>query len=89
MNCKARPLIALAACFLLASCAASAPPVTVLPQQQPTESSTPCPQPPEAPPMTGEVDPVAVALVQMYGLYAVCAGRVVEHIKWHESEALR
>lgn len=39
--------------------------------------------------MTGEVDPVALALVQLYDLYAVCAGRVVEHIKWHESEALR
>ena len=39
--------------------------------------------------MTGEVDPVAIALVQMYDLYAVCAGRVVERIKWDESEDLR
>ena len=89
MNCKARLLTALAACFLLASCAASAPPATGPQQQPPTESSTPCPQPPEAPPMTGEVDPVALALVQMYDLYAICAGRTVERIKWDESEALR
>ena len=89
MNCKARPLTALAACFLLASCAASVKPATAPQQRQPTESSTPCPQPPEAPPMTGEVDPVAVALVQMYDLYAICAGRTVERIKWDESEALR
>lgn len=39
--------------------------------------------------MTGEVDPVAMALVQMYDLYAICAGRTVERIKWDESEAQR
>lgn len=39
--------------------------------------------------MSGEVDPVAEALVQMYDLYAICAGRTVERIKWDESEALR
>ena len=79
----------LAACFLLASCAASAPPATGRQQRHPTESSTPCPQPPEAPPMSGEVDPVAEALLQMYDLYALCAGRMVERIKWDEAEALR
>lgn len=89
MNCKARLLTALAVCFLLASCAASAPPATEQQQRPPTESSTPCPPPPEAPPMSGEVDPVALALVQMYDLYALCAGRMVERIKWDEAEVLR
>lgn len=32
---------------------------------------------------------MAIALVQMYQLYAICAGRTVERIKWDESEALR
>lgn len=39
--------------------------------------------------MSGEVDPVALALVQMYDLYALCAGRMVERIKWDEAEVLR
>ena len=39
--------------------------------------------------MSGEVDPVGEALLQMYGLYALCAGRMVERIKWDEAEALR
>ena len=89
MNCKPRLLTALAACFLLASCAASVKPVTGPPQRPPTELSTPCPQPPPAPPLSGDVDPVAMALNAMYDLYAECAGRVVERIKWDESEALR
>ncbi len=39
--------------------------------------------------MSGEVDPVALALVQMYDLYALCAGRTVERIQWDETEAQR
>ena len=39
--------------------------------------------------MTGEVDPVALALVQMYDLYAICAGRMYERIQWDDTEARR
>ena len=48
-----------------------------------------CPEPEPAPPLTGEVDPVAKALKGMYDLYGLCAGRVVERIEWDEREGLR
>ena len=48
-----------------------------------------CPLPPPAPPLTGEVDPVAEALKGMYDLYAICAGRTVDRIEWDEREGAR
>ena len=72
----------LAASFLLASCAASRPPASVLPRPLPAELSVRCPAPPPAPPGSGEVDPVAVALKDMYDLYGTCAGRLVDLLNW-------
>ena len=69
---------ALAACFLLTSCASSPLPATALPRPLPAASREACPQPPQAPPATGEVDPVAVALFDMYALYGLCAGRFLD-----------
>lgn len=37
---------------------------------------------PPAPPGSGEVDPVAVALKDMYDLYGTCAGRLVDLLNW-------
>ena len=35
-----------------------------------------------APPLSGEVDPVALALKNMFDLYGLCAGRVVDFLDW-------
>lgn len=72
---------ALAACFLLTSCASFRPPVTALPKPLPAEYRVRCPAPPPAPPGP-EVDPVAAALKDLYDLYGVCAGRVVDLTDW-------
>ena len=78
----ASPLTAaLAACFLLTSCASSPPPVSALPKPLPAEYRARCPAPPPLPPGP-EVDPVAAALKDMYDLYGVCAGRVVDLTDW-------
>lgn len=89
MNSAQRLTTALAACFLLASCATSPPPASVLPKPLPTELLILCPQPPPPPPQSGEVDPVAKALKEMYDLYAICAGRTAERIQWDEQEGHR
>lgn len=68
---------ALAASFLLTSCASLPPPVTVLPKPLPAEYTARCPAPPAAP-SGPEVDPVAAALKDMYDLYGICAGRQVD-----------
>ena len=68
---------ALAACFLLTSCASSPPPMSALPRPLPAEYTTRCPAPAPAP-SSREVDPVAVALKDMYDLYGICAGRMVD-----------
>lgn len=85
---RSRPLLiaALAACFLLASCATSPKPATELPKQQPAEYTARCPPPPPAPPLSGEVDPVATALKAMYDLYGICAGRYLGLLNWLDGE---
>lgn len=72
----------LAACFLLTSCAASNPPANVLPRPLPAELSVRCPPPQPAPPASGEVDAVALALKDLYDLYGTCAGRMVDLLNW-------
>ena len=77
-----RPLTAaLAVCFLLTSCAASKGLVPALPKPLPAEYRARCPAPPPAPDGP-EVDVVAVALKEMYDLYGVCAGRMVDLLDW-------
>lgn len=68
---------ALAACFLLTSCASSARPVNALPRPLPAEYTTRCPAPAPAP-SGPEVDAVAVALKDLYDLYGICAGRMAD-----------
>ena len=68
---------ALAVCFLLTSCASSPPPVSALPRPLPAEYTTRCPAPAPAP-ASPEVDTVAAALKDLYDLYGICAGRMVD-----------
>ena len=66
----------LAAALMMTACASSAPPVTALQRPQaaylPAAALQLCPVPPAAP--GPEVDDVAAALMDMYGLYGQCAG---------------
>lgn len=79
-----KPLaIALAACFLLTACASSPTPNVALPKPLPAEYAVRCPAPPPAP--TGrEVDPVAATLKELYDLYGLCAGRLVDLLDWFD-----
>ena len=72
MHSRHQMLLALAAVLMMTACASSAPPVTALRQPLPAAALQLCP----APPMLGsaEVDEVAAALMDMYGLYGQCAG---------------
>ena len=79
-------IAALAACFLLASCATSPRPATELPKPLPAELLARCPPPPPAPPESGEVDPVAQALKAMYDVYGLCAGRYLGLLNWLDGE---
>ena len=79
------PVSALAACLLMTSCASSVPLAIALPKPLPAEYRARCPQPPPAPPGL-EVDPVAAALKDMYDLYGVCAGRLVDLVDWMDGE---
>lgn len=69
--------IALVACFLLTACASSSPRRPALPKPLPAEYAVRCPAP-AAPPTGREVDPVLVALKDLYDLYGICAGRMVD-----------
>jgi hypothetical protein len=54
--------------------------VSVPPKPLPAEYAVRCPIPPPAP--AKEVDAVAVALKELYDLYGVCAGRMVNLLDW-------
>ena len=75
---RSRPplLPALAAALMMTACASSAPPVTALQRPQaaylPAAALQLCPAPPPAP--GPEVDDVAAALMDLYGVYGQCAG---------------
>ena len=72
MHSKRLLLTVVVAALMTTACASSAPPVTALRQPLPAAALQLCP----APPMLGsaEVDEVAAALMDMYGLYGQCAG---------------
>lgn len=76
---------ALAACFLLTSCASSTPPPPAPPKPLPTEAVQRCP-PPLPAPKGREVDPVAETLKGMYDLYGVCAGRHTDLIDYLQED---
>lgn len=87
MPSPSRLLIALTACFLLASCAASKPPVIAPPKPLPAEYAVRCPVPPPAP-RGQQVDPVALELKSMYDLYGQCAGRMTDLLNWLDTEGV-
>ena len=72
MRSRYRRLPVLAAVLMMTACASSVPPVTALQRPLPAAALQLCP----APPMldSAEVDDVAAALMDMYGLYGQCAG---------------
>ena len=72
MHSTLRLLLALVAVLMMTACASSAPPVTALRQPLPAAALQLC----QVPPMldSAEVDDVAAALMDMYGLYGQCAG---------------
>jgi hypothetical protein len=74
------PTAALAACFLTASCASSPQPATAPPKPLPSEYAVRCPA---LPPLPGEkADNVIAALKDLYDLYGICAGRLVDLLDW-------
>ena len=72
MHSRHQMLLALVAVLMMTACASSVPPVTALQRPLPAAALQLCP----APPMldSAEVDDVAAALMDMYGLYGQCAG---------------
>lgn len=72
MRSRYRLLPALVAALMMTSCASSLPPVTALQRPLPAAALQLCPAPPQAP--GPEVDDVAAALMDLYGLYGLCAG---------------
>jgi hypothetical protein len=74
------PTAALAACFLMASCASSPRPASAPPKPLPSEYAVRCPAPLALPVNQG--DDVMLALKEMYDLYGICAGRFVDFLDW-------
>ena len=72
MRSKTRLVIVLVAALTMTACASSVPPVTALQRPLPAAALQLC----QVPPMldSAEVDDVAAALMDMYGLYGQCAG---------------
>lgn len=71
---------ALVACLTMASCSSSPP--LVIEQQRPLPAAlaVQCPAPIEL--MDNSADAGAVALKEMYDLYGLCAGRLVDLVKY-------
>lgn len=72
MRSRLRLLPVLAAALMMTACASSAPPVTGLQRPLPAAALQLCPPPDLAP--GPEVDDVAATLMDLYGLYGLCAG---------------
>jgi hypothetical protein len=77
MRCLKPLLIALTACSLTACSTTLPPPVPALPKPLPAEYSVRCPF--NLPgPTSSHVDDAAMALLEMYALYGLCAGRMAD-----------
>lgn len=72
MRSRYRRLPVLAVVLMMTACASSAPPVSALQRPLPAVALQLCPMPPVL--SSAEVDEVALALMDMYGLYGQCAG---------------
>ena len=72
MHSRLRLLLALVAVLMMTACASSVPPASALQRPLPAAALQLC----QVPPMldSAEVDDVAAALMDMYGLYGQCAG---------------
>lgn len=84
MRSKRLPLIVLAAALTMTACASSAPPASALQRPLPAAALQLCPEPGPAP--GTEVDGVAAALMDLYGLYGQCAGAHAELVRLLEGQ---
>src|SRR5207245_2143841 len=76
-----KPLaVALIAAMTMTSCAIYPKPVVEQPQLLPVEYATQCPAP--AHPASNHADDMTVALKEMYDLYGICAGRLIDVVDW-------
>ncbi len=83
MRSRTRLAIALAAALTMTACASSVPRASALPRPLPAAALQLCPEPGSAP--GHSVDEVAVALMDLYGLYGQCAGMHAELVRRLES----
>lgn len=77
---RKRLLAALLVASTLTACASSTPRQTAQPRVLPAEYATRCPPPVRA--ADNGSDAMAIALHDMYELYGVCAGRLVDLVDW-------
>lgn len=77
---KLKLFAVLCATLMMTACASSSKPVTALPMQLPPEYAVRCPAPPL--PSDASSDAVMIVLKEMYDLYGVCAGRLVDVVDW-------
>lgn len=84
MHSRALLASALAAVLTMTACASSPPPASGLPRPLPAAALQLCPEPGPAP--GNEVDDVAAALMDLYGLYGQCAGMHAELVRHLEGK---
>ena len=84
MHSRTRLLIVLVAALTMTACATSARQGSALPKPLPAASLQQCPEPGPAP--GSDVDDVAVALMDLYGLYGQCAGMHAELVRHLEGK---
>lgn len=76
-----KPLAAaLVAALMTTSCATSQKLGTAPPQLLPAEYAHQCPDP--VAPASNQADDTAIALKEMYDLYGICAGRLIDLVDW-------
>lgn len=84
MHSKRLLLTVVVAALMTTACASSAPPVSGLQRPLPAALLQLCPDPGPAP--GNDVDDVAGALMELYGLYGQCAGAHAQLVQRLESK---
>ena len=84
MHSPKRLMYALSACWLLASCASSMPPVSVPPRPLPAALLALCPPPPQR--SGPDMDALTVDLKRNYDAYGACAGLHADLVQWLERD---
>ena len=87
MRSKTRLVIVLAAALTMTACASSPSPASGLPRPLPAAALQLCREPGPAP--GNEVDDVAAALMDLYGLYGQCASTHAELVRALEEGKVR